>query len=875
MSKHFLIFLVAMSLVCTAYADHISGGEMFYSYEGFLNGQHRYSVTLKFYMRCNSGRQFNNPSRVAVYEKGTGREIMVIEAALTSTQTINRQEQDDCITNPPAVCYEVGYYNFSVSLPESSTGYILAAQVNFRINGINNLIQGYNNIGATYTGDIPGNGVVTDAPKNNSAHFIGSDLVVVCENNSFSYSFAATDADKDELRYSFCEAYRSSGGGIGAGGANGSVAPPAPPYQSVPYRSPAFSASVPLGNKVRIDAKTGLITGIAPESGIYVVTVCVEEIRNGKVIATQRKDLQINITSCSIIAANLPPEYQLCTDTKTITFANDFSNPRIKTYFWELSDQNGNPFFSSTQSQFTHTFQDTGIYSIKLAINRGEACKDSAVSIVRVYPGLKSDFITEGICFTKPTLFGDRSTTVYGSINSWTWDFGEPTEIVDRSVDKNPQYTYPFGGPKEVSLITGTTKGCQDTITKTVSIVEKPPLNFAFTDTLICLKDSVQLIAGTIGQIVWTPSTGMQTPPTSSPKVSPPVTTVYYADLNDNGCTNRDSLRVRVTDKVNLSVMNDTSVCAGDTIQLRIQSDALQFTWSPAGQVNNASLAQPFAITPATTRYGIRANIGSCVAQSSINVITIPYPLVNAGADTMICFNTGAFLAGSSNGTSTLWAPATSVAQPSQLNTSISPASTTTYTLFAYDNKGCPKPASDQVTVVVLPALFANAGRDTAVMVGQSLQLQASGGTNYLWSPATGLSDYAVADPIAIYSVPAESINYSVAISNQAGCTETAFIKVRVFKEGDEIYVPNAFTPNSDGLNDIIRPVNVSIRQMEYFKVFNRWGKLLYSTSSPGAGWDGKINGVLQGSDTFVWVFKGTDYKGKSVMRKGTVTLIR
>ncbi len=874
MSKRFYIFIVFIAVSITVYADHISGGEMYYSYEGFLNGQHRYSVTLKFYMRCNSGRQFNNPSRVAVYDKGTSSQVVVIEVPLTSTQTLSLQQQDDCITNPPTVCYEVGYYNFTVSLPENNAGYMLAAQVNFRINGINNLIQGYNNIGATYTGDVPGNGVVSGAAKNNSAHFIGSDLVVVCENNSFSYSFAATDADKDELRYSFCEAYASSGGGIGAGGANGSVAPPAPPYRSVPYRSPEFSATVPLGNKVKIDPKTGLITGIAPESGIYVITVCVEEIRDGKVIAIQRKDLQINITSCSIIAANLPPEYQLCTDTKTITFANNFSNPLIKTYFWELSDQNGNPFFSTTQNQFTHTFQDTGLYNIKLAINRGDACTDSAISVVRVYPGLKSDFTTEGICFTKPTLFSDNSTTVYGTINSWSWDFGEPTEIVDRSSDKNPEYTYPFQGPKSVSLITGTSKGCQDTISRFVSIVDKPPLNFAFTDTLICLTDSVQLIAGTIGQIAWTPSTGMQTAPSFSPKVSPAVTTVYYADLNDNGCTNRDSLRVRVTDKVNLSVMNDTTICAGDTIQLRIQSDALQYSWTPASQLNNPNLPQPVSITPLNTRYTIRANIGSCVAQSSINIITVPYPLVNAGSDTMICFNSGAFLSGTSTGISTVWAPSVSVAQPGQLNTPISPPSTTTYTLFAYDNKGCPKPAMDQVTVTVLPPLFATAGRDTAVMVGQPLQLTASGGTGYLWTPATGLSDYAISNPVANYTVPTESISYTVSVSNQAGCTETAFIKVKVFKEGDEIYVPNAFTPNSDGINDIIRPVNVSIQQMDYFKVYNRWGKLLFNTSLPGAGWDGKINGVLQGSGTFVWVFKGTDYNGKIVLKKGTVTLI-
>ena len=348
---------------------------------------------------------------------------------------------------------------------------------------------------------------------------------IVCENNNFNYSFAAKDADGDELRYTFCEAYRSGSGGVGAGGVNGSVAPPPPPYQSVPYNLPRFTGTSPLGNNVKINSKTGLITGIAPESGIYVVTVCVDEIRDGKVIATQRKDLQINITSCSVIAANLPPEFQLCADTKTITFSNSFSNPLIKTFYWELIDADGNPFFNTSQSQFTHTFQDTGLYSVKLAINRGDACSDSSVSVVRVYPGLKSDFTAEGICFTKPTLFKDQSETVFGTINSWQWDFGEPTSFTDGSDDRNPTYTYPFEGPKNVNLITGTTKGCQDTITKTLTIIDRPPLNLAFNDTLICLKDSVQLIAGTIGQLTWTPAIGMQLVPSPGPKVSPPVST--------------------------------------------------------------------------------------------------------------------------------------------------------------------------------------------------------------------------------------------------------------------------------------------------------------------------------------------------------------
>src|SRR5688572_5679559 len=105
MKKAFFLYLAIVLIALPVYADHISGGEMFYTYEGLVNGVHRYSFTLKFYMRCNSGRQFNNPARVAIFEKGTGRQIMVVEAPLSNAETLDRQERDDCITNPPNVCY--------------------------------------------------------------------------------------------------------------------------------------------------------------------------------------------------------------------------------------------------------------------------------------------------------------------------------------------------------------------------------------------------------------------------------------------------------------------------------------------------------------------------------------------------------------------------------------------------------------------------------------------------------------------------------------------------------------------------------------------------------------------------------------------------
>ncbi len=104
---------------------------------------------------------------------------------------------------------------------------------------------------------------------------------------------------------------------------------------------------------------------------------------------------------------------------------------------------------------------------------------------------------------------------------------------------------------------------------------------------------------------------------------------------------------------------------------------------------------------------------------------------------------------------------------------------------------------------------------------------------------------------------------------------DSAFVTVRVFKTNPQVFVPTGFTPNGDGKNDVIRPIAVGLTKLEYFQIFNRWGQLVFSTTTSGRGWDGKIGGKEQGTGVYVWVVKGVDFTGKSVFAKGTVTLIR
>ncbi len=869
MKKIVTCWVLIIGLTLTANADHITGGEMFYTLTNYSNGVYNYHVTTKLFMDCYSNRRLPDPAVFGIFDKTTGNRVKDISVGMTTQQGLELTNPGPCITNPPKVCYQIGYYDFDVPLPPSPLGYIIVIQVVYRVKGISNLTPEYGNIGATYSCEIPGTSSIATAPQNNSAKFAGDDMVVICANNSFSYSFAAKDPDKEDvLRYTFCNALI---GGSGGGGTNSSPQPP--PYQSVPYGND-YGPTQPLGSAVHIDPATGMITGIAPDEGIYVVTVCVDEIRDSKVIATQRKDLQIRITSCTIASASIPPDLMLCKDTKTISLSNLSTSPLITSTNWEIFDAGGASIFSSSSTTDNYTFNDIGTYKVKLVINRDKQCSDSASSTVRVYPGFVPSFNFNGICFNKQTQFTDASTSRYGIVSSWKWDFGDFSST-GTSLLQNPVHTYASMGSKHVRLIATDTKGCKDTTFKDVVIVDKPPITLAFRDTLICVPDPVTLKASGGGIFSWA-GISIVNPNTPAPIVSPVATSMYYVTLNDNGCVNRDSVKVRVVDHVTLQAMQDTIICQGDTVRLHLQSNGLQYSWTPAAQVINPLAANPFVITGAPTPYQVVARIGSCTARDEVRVQTIPYPVVNAGPDTTICFNSLAQLKGSTNGSSFNWLSSPTLNNPNVLNPYATPRDPATpYILSATDTKGCPKPAFDTAFVYMLPDISTFAGRDTSVIVGQQLKLHVSGGIRYEWSPAIGLSNTHSADPIAVYHDPSAGIQYKVMAYNSAGCADSAFVKVKVYQTAPTVFVPNAFTPNSDRKNDVLRPLAVGIAKIDYFQVFNRWGQMVFTTNINEHGWDGTVGGRPQPAGAYVWVVKATDFTGSPYVQRGTVLLIK
>lgn len=862
-----LFFLISLPLM----AAHIKGGEMYYTYDG-PGGQANtalYTITLKLYIDCNatSEGQLETVVPFTIFNNTTNQPIgNFVSAPMVNEQFIRFDPASNpCISNAPSdVCYRIRWFSKQVSLPISKDGYTIAYQRCCRINNINNLIAPSNNAGATYLCQIPGTSQLSDAYMNNSPQFGTNDAAAICAGSFFTLSFAATEKDNDSLVYTFCDGY--------LGGSQNNPNPTtaaAPPYNSLRYALP-FSGSAPLGGAVSIDSKTGIISGTAPTKlGQYVITACIYEYRRGVLINIHHKDIHVAVSDCIPLRALLKPDYSFCDDFK-VEFQNGQINPSGSIYIWNYGDGSKPDTSNDLKGKVNHQYADTGTYKVKLKVILAGQCSDSTITMAKVYPGFFPMFNGNGGCILTPLQLSDITRAQYGNADTWLWDFGDETTDADTSHQQNPSWQYQTVGDKTIRLIVTSNKGCKDTVERTFTVFDKPPIALAFKDTLICSIDSLMLQASGNGVYSWTPAARMINSNTANPIVFPKTTTWYKLSLNDRNCINTDSVRVRVVDYVTLDAGADTLICLGDSVQLHPSTDGLYYSWTPAASLSNPAIINPLAFPPGNTSYQLTASIGKCSATDAVNIQTIPYPGSFAGPDTTICFGDTAKLHASIQGIRYQWSPENYLSNPGVLNPQAYPPNTIQYSLFVYDTLGCPKPGISYVQVRVRPKITAFAGNDTAVVVNQPLQLNGQGADYIQWSPSSYLSNPDIPNPIAILS---DNFSYVMKAYTPEGCMDTDTINIKVFKTLPDIFVPNAFAPL--GVNRILRPIPVGISQFNFFRVYNRWGQLIFETRNAGEGWDGTINGQLQDSGTFVWMASGIDFTGKAIFRKGTAVLVR
>ena len=193
------------------------------------------------------------------------------------------------------------------------------------------------------------------------------------------------------------------------------------------------------------------------------------------------------------------------------------------------------------------------------------------------------------------------------------------------------------------------------------------------------------------------------------------------------------------------------------------------------------------------------------------------------------------------------------------------------YTAFlvASANNGCPSDTISQAVTIYATQAFA--GNDTTILLDQPFQLQAQGGDFYQWTPSDNLSNPFIPNPVVTLS--ADAVYYVIATTS-FGCATIDSIKLKVVK-GPEIYIPTAFSPNGDGLNDKFNIVPVGLSALHDFRIYSRWGQVLFTSKNSKNGWDGTFKGVLQQQGTYVYMVSGTTIDGRPIKKQGTFVLIR
>jgi gliding motility-associated-like protein len=351
----------------------------------------------------------------------------------------------------------------------------------------------------------------------------------------------------------------------------------------------------------------------------------------------------------------------------------------------------------------------------------------------------------------------------------------------------------------------------------------------------------------------------------------------YTVTIKDaNGCLDSQPVTVALNNTVTVEAGADETICEGKSFLIPAVSNAVTFSWTPAATLDNGTILTPTASPTTTTKYYLTATDGICSKIDSVTVIVRPAPIADAGTDISICYGKTYQLHGA-GGVSFEWSPSTHFISATNVkDPDVKASSDIIYSLMVTDGFGCRSLSPDAVEVNVTPSVRIFAGNDTIAAMGQPLQLNVremslAGVTSYSWTPAIDLTGANSATPIATLQ---RDQRFIVVGTTPDGCQGIDDIMVKVYK-GPEIYVPSGFTPNNDGLNDVLRPIAVGIKEFRFFQVFNRWGQLIYSSKDPQRGWDGRVNGTEQGTGTFVWMAEAVDYRGNLITRKGVVTIIR
>lgn len=600
-------------------ATHIVGGEMRYR----CLGGNFYRIYLTVRRDCFNGApdaQFDDPAFVSTFDSngetleefGTNG---IFSLPYQRDDTLNEIQTSTCQVIGPDVCVHTTTYFWDVELPYRDGGYQFVYQ---RCCFNTTLVNVVDPLSTGLTLSIR---IAEEALRvcNSSPDYREWPPIYLCNSDTLAFDHSARDVDGDSVVYSLCAPFR---------GASKSKPKPTeaspPPYNPVVWRAPYSLSNLMGGVPLTIDSQTGIITGAPDAVGQFLVGVCLEEYRDGKLLSISRRTFEFNVRECpERPIADFTSDGVVC---KGFT-ANFFNNSSGQDFLWFFDYENDRSL-TSTEADPTFTYDQPGIYTVALFAIRDSTCRDSLLQEVVIYGdadyGADFNFLIDECEEEIVLTLEDNSYDSFSGIDSIQW-IVESSDTTYRSNNPNERYVFEESDTLHITLIATTDFGCIDTIELDL------PINILAVDFIgdqiaICEGDTTFLVANPNPNFSyqWLPPTGLSCTDCPNPRANPVSDIFYTVIVTDGLCSVTDTVFVTVNESLLLDILGDTIACQ-EEVDLRASSGVSQnAVWAYDRDMTDVFATGTNQVTVEVdsilTVYLMSATSEDCVGSDSITI---------------------------------------------------------------------------------------------------------------------------------------------------------------------------------------------------------------------------------------------------------------
>jgi len=837
------------------FAAHIVGGELYYDY--LSNNQ--YLVTLVVYRDCQSTTQFDQSAALGVFRTANGSFYDNYDMSLDNAVVSEMPPvlENPCNLLPEQICIEQAIYTITISLPAIAGGYTLAYQRCCRPNGIDNLL--FDQQGSTLTTTIPGTALLP-GQSNSSARFTDLPPLSVCLGSAFYFDHGATDPDGDQLVYSFCNPL------------NGATAdapmpnpPSGPPYSSITWAN-GFSSTNPISSSPQfsIDPQTGYITGTPTQLGVYVISVCVSEFRNGVLINTISRDFQYQVNFCESSQADFPSlensTYETCSGLEVV-FENTSTASSNTFYHWDFGILGTNAD-TSNLAEPVFSFPGPGTYFITLTTNPGWPCEDQVMHEYIVYPTVEPTIsVVDYDCVGTQDSYDFMVSGSFSSSADVSWSFGAGA-IPLTSSDATPANIVL---PQSVAVwnisVQVEENGCVGIDTETIINPPEPSVSInpqsifcsGLTYNFSALSSNSTALEWDFGGQGFSDINDLLNPVFNYSAAGQYDVLLVASAPNTCSDTAFASFTIAETPQPYFQV-GDPQCLSTNTFNFEAEGANTfnpTYSWSfgPNANIATSSEGQPQDISFNTVgiHYVLLTLTENGCTSSYEDSVTVAQNIL---PDFSIQNATGCpgliaqFVANSQSEV-----PVNYVWDFGNGSLSTQASTSHTYdlpgnysiTITAFTNVGC----YDSLTVTFPDAVIIYPNPDPSFTIEPQIMEITDTETQITSFTDEGTCSFYMSDGgqsdscnFKYYWTEAGTHTISHTVTSPQGCSATATSEVMV--QGYTFYAPTSFTPNNDGLNDYWQPITTGISSFE-LRIYNRWGELVYFGNDIDKPWLGQI----------------------------------